>query len=253
MITLPIAAALGASILGTSFLSGIFGMAGGMILMGILLAIMPVAAAMVLHGVTQMASNGWRAWLWREHILWSVVAFYAAGAVAASVVFALIQFAPSKPITLIALGLLSVAGLLLPDWLAPNIIRRADAVGCGLLCTALQFIAGVSGPIFDVFFVKSSLGRKDVVATKAAIQTLGHALKIAYFGQLLATAESALPTAIAALAVVLAVCGTQLSRAVLDVISDAQFRRWTRALISVIAGVYLVHGLVLLMLEPGAT
>ena len=30
MITLPIAAALAASILGTSFLSGIFGMAGGM-------------------------------------------------------------------------------------------------------------------------------------------------------------------------------------------------------------------------------
>ena len=45
MITLPIAAALAASILGTSFLSGIFGMAGGMILMGILLVMMPLAAA----------------------------------------------------------------------------------------------------------------------------------------------------------------------------------------------------------------
>jgi hypothetical protein len=55
MITLPIAAALAASILGTSFLSGIFGMAGGMILMGILLAMMPLAAAMVLHG-----SRRWR-------------------------------------------------------------------------------------------------------------------------------------------------------------------------------------------------
>ena len=62
MITLTMAAALGASILSTAFISGIFGMAGGMILMGILLAMMPVAAAMVLHGVTQMASNGWRAW-----------------------------------------------------------------------------------------------------------------------------------------------------------------------------------------------
>ncbi len=68
MITLPTAAALAASILGTSFLSGIFGMAGGMILMGILLAMMPLAAAMVLHGVTQMASNSWRAWVWRTHM-----------------------------------------------------------------------------------------------------------------------------------------------------------------------------------------
>ena len=44
----------------TSFLSGLFGMAGGMILVGVLLAIMPVPTAMVLHAVTQMASNGWR-------------------------------------------------------------------------------------------------------------------------------------------------------------------------------------------------
>ena len=45
----------------TSFLSGIFGMAGGMILIGVLLALLPLPQAMVLHAVTQMASNGWRA------------------------------------------------------------------------------------------------------------------------------------------------------------------------------------------------
>jgi uncharacterized membrane protein YfcA len=72
MISLPIALTLAAAVLSTSFVSGIFGMAGGMILMGILLAIMPLATAMVLHGLTQMASNGWRAWLWREHVLWPV-------------------------------------------------------------------------------------------------------------------------------------------------------------------------------------
>ena len=53
----------------TAFLSGIFGMAGGLILMGVLLALMPVPAAMMLHGVTQLASNGWRAFLWRDHIV----------------------------------------------------------------------------------------------------------------------------------------------------------------------------------------
>src|SRR5262249_47189838 len=66
MLTLPFAAALSAAVISTSFLSGIFGMAGGMLLMGILLLLMPFAAAMVLHGVTQMASNLWRAWLWRS-------------------------------------------------------------------------------------------------------------------------------------------------------------------------------------------
>jgi len=61
MISLSLALTLAAAVLSTSFVSGIFGMAGGMILMGILLAIMPLAAAMVLHGLTQMAANGWRA------------------------------------------------------------------------------------------------------------------------------------------------------------------------------------------------
>ena len=52
MISLPLAAALSTAILSTSFLSGIFGMAGGFILLGILLALMPLPAAMVVsHGV----------------------------------------------------------------------------------------------------------------------------------------------------------------------------------------------------------
>jgi uncharacterized membrane protein YfcA len=253
MITLTMAAALGASILSTAFISGIFGMAGGMILMGILLAMMPVAAAMVLHGVTQMASNGWRAWLWRSEIVWTAVAWYAAGSVIAALAFFAVQFAPSKPVTLIALGLLSFAGLLMPDRLAPSILRRGDAVACGTLCTSLQFVAGVSGPIFDVFFVRSEMGRKQIVATKATIQTLGHFLKVAYFGQLLTAGASEVAPLAVALAIILAVCGTQLSRTVLDAISDAQFRRWTRSLIAVIASFYLVHGAVLLVTDAGLT
>lgn len=51
----------GLAVLATSFLSGVVGMAGGMILMGILLMMMDVTAAMVLYGVTQIAANGWRA------------------------------------------------------------------------------------------------------------------------------------------------------------------------------------------------
>src|SRR2546430_13078412 len=58
-------AALGVLMVATAFLSGLFGMAGGMILIGVLLMLMPLPTAMVLHAITQMASNGWRAFLWR--------------------------------------------------------------------------------------------------------------------------------------------------------------------------------------------
>ena len=79
MLSLPMLATVAAGVVVTSFLSGIFGMAGGMILMGLLLALMPLPAAMVLHGVTQLTSNGWRAWLWRAHIDWRIVGRFAVG------------------------------------------------------------------------------------------------------------------------------------------------------------------------------
>jgi uncharacterized membrane protein YfcA len=247
MTSLPIAAMLAVTILSTSFISGIFGMAGGMILMGILLALMPVAAAMVLHGVTQMASNGWRAWLWREHIAWRVAANYAQGAIIAVGIFAVAQVSLGKAVTLVMLGSVALAGLVVPAWLAPNIWRRADAIGCGVLCTSLQFLSGVSGPIFDVFFARSNVGRKQIVATKAAIQVLGHLLKVAYFGQMLAGADTGVAPVAILLAIPLAMAGTQLSRQVLEVISDAQFRRWTRGLIAILAAIYLIQGLILLL------
>jgi uncharacterized membrane protein YfcA len=60
-------AALTATMVATAFLSGIFGMAGGMILMGVLLALLSVPEAMALHGLTQMVANGWRGLLWHSY------------------------------------------------------------------------------------------------------------------------------------------------------------------------------------------
>src|SRR3546814_12524832 len=61
-------------IVGTSFLSGIFGMAGAMVLVGVLLAVLPVPEAMALPAVTQVASHGWRAVLRWRHVRWRAVA-----------------------------------------------------------------------------------------------------------------------------------------------------------------------------------
>ena len=246
MITLSTAAALATAVLATSFLSGIFGMAGGIILLGVLLVIMPLAPAMVLHGITQLASNAWRAWIWRAAIRWDIVCSYALGALVAAAAFTAMRFTPSKPVTLIAIGLISFIGLWLPGRLAPDITRRWHSFGCGAICTALHLVAGISGPILDVSFVRTTLGRRETVATKAAVQALGHLLKAVYFGQLLlASGDTVAPTALA-LAVLLAVIGTQLSRGVLDAISDAQFRRWSRGLILGIAAASLVQGVYLL-------
>jgi uncharacterized protein len=245
MITLPFAAALTASVLSTAFISGVFGMAGGMILMNLLLTFVPLAPAMVLHGLTQIAANIARAWSWRQYIVRQVVARYTAGALVAGVIVIAGVVAPSKPLALIFIGLVSLAGLHVPQSLTPNVMAPRQAVGCGMLCTGLQLISGVSGPILDLFFVQTDLGRKEIIATKAAIQSIGHVLKLIYFGRMLLVEGDGLSVAAALLAIAAAVLGTLLSRYAIDAMNDASFALWSRRLIKAIAAISLAQGVVL--------
>ena len=148
----------------------------------------------------------------------------------------------SQGVVLIIIGLTPFVGLLLPGRFAPDLGRRGHAWGCGAICTALQLLAGVSGPILDVFFVRSNLDRHQLIATKAAVQLLGHALKVGYFGHLLASGGENLSPLAVLLAIALAIAGTHLSRFVLDMMSDAQFRTWSRYVISAVSTVYLIEG-----------
>src|SRR5258706_16090264 len=73
-------ALIGATIVFTSFLSGVFGMAGGMILLGVLLNYFDVASGMILFSIIQLFANGWRVVQWRGYVLWPIFGWYVAGA-----------------------------------------------------------------------------------------------------------------------------------------------------------------------------
>lgn len=235
------------SVLATSFLSGILGMAGGMVLMGILLALMPVSSAMVVHGTTQFASNGWRAVLWRRDINWRVFRGYALGALVALAAFSAMQIVLGRAMVLIVLGLTPFSVYLLPRQLQLNVDRRGHPAACGLICMAVQLLSGVSGPLLDTFFLSSAMNRKAVVATKAAVQTLSHASRIAFFGVLMATITGTGADApgwpVAVLLMACAIAGTSISRRVLERMTDADFRSWTRRAVMTAGSVYLASGL----------
>ncbi len=246
MPSLLVLCALAVCALVTSFISGILGMAGGMMLMGVLLALLPLPAAMMLHGITQLASNAWRALLWRKEVDWRVFRGYALGAVLATIVFAVVKLVVSKPVALIAMGLTPFIALALPEKLHLNVERRGHPFGCGMICSALSLTAGVSGPILDVFFVRSKMSRHGVVATKAATQSLSHILKILYFGAFLAVEGGNVHPALAAVMVILALIGTSLSRRVLERMNDVSFRFWTRWTVMTLGVFYLASGVLLL-------
>src|ERR1700756_927499 len=89
-------AIIGVTIIFSSFLSGVFGMAGGMILLGVLLNYFEVAAAMVLFSIIQMVANGWRALQWRDYVRWPIFIAYMVGAAIAFAAMFAVAFVPNK-------------------------------------------------------------------------------------------------------------------------------------------------------------
>ena len=81
--TFPLSLAFLGVVFGTSALSGVFGMAGGLILLGFLLAWLPATTAIAVHGVIQLGANGSRAFLSRHYIDWRIVGWIVLGVMVA--------------------------------------------------------------------------------------------------------------------------------------------------------------------------
>ena len=227
---------------GTSLLSGIFGMAGGLVLIGVLILLLPLPEAMALHAVTQMASNGWRGALWREHIRWRIVAAYVAGCVVAIALWSLVRFVPGKPLALIALGVSPFLLHLLPARMKPDAESPAQGAAYGVASMSLMLVTGVAGPLLDSFFLGGKLDRRGIIATKAGCQVFGHALKLVYFGGIIDQAAAIDPW-LAGGAIVASMTGTLLAKPWLEALSDAQFKRWAGRLVTGIASYYILQGL----------
>jgi uncharacterized protein len=242
-----LALAISLIMVATAFLSGIFGMAGGLILIGILLVVLPLPEAMALHAVTQMASNGWRGLLWWRHVRWRIVAVFLVGCALALLGWSLWRYVPSKPVALLALGATPFLVRLLPTNLKPNPDSAPQAILYGILCTTLMLLTGVSGPIFDSFFLGGNLDRREIVATKSVCQLFGHGMKLAYFTVLVDQAATVDPI-VAALAIAASMLGTTLARPVLEMLTDTQYRVWATRIITAIACYYLGYGSYLLVL-----
>lgn len=239
-------AALAVVMVFTAFLSGIFGMAGGLILMGVLLALLPVAETMTLHAITQMASNGWRSALWYRHIRWHAATAFLAGSALAFTAWAWWQYVPPTPLAFLLLGLSPFVARIIPSSLRPNPARILNGMAYGAGCMALLLLTGVAGPLVDTYFLGGKLERREIVATKAVCQVFGHLAKLAYFGGLVTDGGSVDPT-MAVIAVTASITGTTAARPILERLSDLQYRQWASRIIAAIASFYVATGCYMLL------
>ncbi len=233
-----------AVVLITATVSGVFGMAGGLMLMGALTLAMPVAAAMVTHGAVQFVSNGWRAILHREYIDWPIILFYGAGSAIAAALLAMVTYSPTKAWVYLMLGLVPGLAWIPKERFNLDAAKPVHAVACGLSVTGLNVLAGVSGPLLDVFFVRTALTRHQIVATKATTQAFSHTVKMIFYGvPLFASAEATglPPWWFFAVAAPLAMLGAYLGGLVLDRMSDVNFLKWTRWIVTGLGVIYLIQ------------
>jgi uncharacterized protein len=227
----------------TATLSGVFGMAGGLVLMGALALVLPVQAAFVSHGVLQLVANGWRAILHRRHVRWDIVGWYALASLIAGLIVGLLSIVPSKPILFLLLGLVPWLTWLPQRWINLDASRPLQALLSGLSVTGLNLSAGVAGPLLDIFFVRTELSRHSIVATKAATQVFAHLAKIVVYGAPLAAGGTigAPPLWVFAIAVPLSMLGTYAGGLILDRMSDVNFKRWTRWIVTAVGFLYLAQ------------
>ncbi|UJW84824.1 TSUP family transporter [Devosia sp. SL43] len=244
--TIAIAAALLVAVFLTSTLSGIFGMAGGLVLLAVLLAILPVGTAIAVQGAIQIVANGSRAYMSRAYIDWKILGLICLGLLAAGIVLFILRYTPDLATVCIAIGLLPILVWIPQRWLALDASKPLHAFVCGVLGGGLNLAVGVSGPTVDIFFIRTPMDRRKIIATKAATQVVSHAAKVVFYWNA-TMILTPLEWGWIAVAAPFAILGTSAGHWVLQRLTDANFKSWTRLIVTAIGIYYLARGISLLI------
>ncbi|MFN7178244.1 TSUP family transporter [Hyphomonas sp.] len=235
-----------ATVLVTAFISGIFGLAGGLILMAVLTSLLPLAAAMVMHGTVQMVSNGYRAFRLRGHINWQVFRRYALGSAFAMAILFWLAWRPEKQVVYFLISTIAVFVWIPRSWIRLDARLPGQAEFAGFVAQGLNTLAGVAGPLVQLFFIRTDMTRQAIVATEATTQTLSHLVKIVFWSLPVVTAAGidGLPPAWLILAAIpLSMTGTTLGGKVLDAMNDVNFKAWMKWLVTAVCAYMLVRAL----------
>ncbi len=235
----------------TSFLSGIFGMVGGMILIGALVLLLDMTTAMLLITAVLLATNVWRLAAWSRHAAWKVVGVVTLGGLIAFAALRYTGFMPTKGWVLVILGAPPLLINIIPASLWPSIDRLVGQVGCGLVAGLAQVMGGSGAAITEIFFQKSRLSRVEMVATKAGLNVPLQLLRGAYFGLATYTAsgtiECSLPMWVFGAAIAVGIAATTAGGYVLKHwFSDRGFLAWNWRFSNVSSVFFVTQGVWLL-------
>jgi len=216
------------------------GLGGGVLLLGVMAAVLPPAVLIPLHGAVLLGTNFGRSIiLWRQ-ILKPLLPIFFIGAVVGAMIGGQIVVALPTAILQVILGLFIVYVC----W-APNFAARAYTHTkfflMGLLGTLLGMFVGSTGVLIAPYVAAACPDRRQYVATHSVFMTLIHGLKVAVFGALGFSVGAYLPLVIAMIAT--AFFGNIFGREVLNHLPEKLFRRIFQVVLTILALRLLYTGL----------
>lgn len=231
----------------TSFISGVMGMGGGIVLMAVLMLLLPVKEAIILHGFIQFFANFSRMITHRKNIIFSIIPTYFLGCSAAFSLLTISSFIPEKSWSLIFLGLICLTATIKVEKFTPSILKKGSSLLCGMIVTTAQIFAGASGPLLDLFFINSGLNRFEIVATKAATQSIGHLIKIIFYLNIDSFSDLSIGPTVLVATLVCSYIGTVTGKNYLNKMTDQSFKDFSKKLLFIISVVLIVKGLLVLV------
>ncbi len=236
-----------AAALATSTLSAVIGMAGGIVLLSVMLVYFDPLTAIPLHGVIQLASNGTRTVIQRRAVVWEWVWRYAILLLPMALLGLGLALTLPAASAKASIGVFVLVATWRPGWLMlgthPEGVRpNRRFLLLGGVSGFLQMTLGAMGPFIAPFFLNLGLERRAIVGTKAAVQTLGHASKILIFGlagvAYLEYRNLLVPMLLCVL------LGTWLGSRLLDRVNERAFRWLYKGFLTLIATRLILLGLV---------
>lgn len=224
-----------------SFVSAVAGFGGAVLLLPVFTAVFGIRVAIPVLTLTQLVSNGSRAWFNRRDIDWRVVGWFAVGALPAGIVGGLVLAkAPLAPLKRL-LGAFLLAVVAWRHW--GRRVSRMPLRGFAAVGAASGFgsaLLGSVGPLTAPFFLAYGLTRGTYIGTEAMSALVMHGAKLLAYG-----AGSLLTPTVLVLGAVLtptAMLGSWLGKRTVDRISDRLFTGLVEIGL-VVAGALLLLGL----------
>ena len=226
----------------TATISGVIGMGGGMVLLGVMAAMLPAAWVVPIHGVVQLCSNGVRTLLFLKHTRWRIFLIYVGpatlGLAVATGVWAGVKLTWFKP----AIGVFILTFLFYRRY-KPSVRNVPTWVYAplGLVVGFLAIFVGATGPFLAPFFLRDDFEKENVIATKAVCQLWLHFAKIPAFLSLgfdYGAHASLLGWCVAAV-----VFGTWLGKTLLSRLSERVFVSLFQIVLAVVAVILIGQGL----------